>query len=227
MPARQCNLFEGEGSQDFFAAGVDEAGRGCLAGPVVAAAVILPEKFDLPGLADSKLLSPAKRNELAPRIRQCAIAFGLGVAGPRSIETNNILQATFIAMARAANALHPAPDILNIDGKFTLPAPILEKFYRSKPWPRQNALVHGDRTDPSISAASILAKTFRDALMVKFDHFWPEYGFARHKGYGVKMHLDALRKFGACPLHRRTFRGVPENHPHSESLHGKRPSFLP
>jgi ribonuclease HII len=181
-------------------AGIDEAGRGCLAGPVVAAAVILPPDFDaalLPGLTDSKALSAAKREALAPRIRQVALAWGLGLAWPREVDRINILQATLRSMERAVACLKLRPVFLLIDGDKACGAPC-----------PQRTVVGGDALVPAISAASILAKTFRDNVMVKLDHRYPGYGFAGHKGYGAATHLAALRELGASPMHRHTFRGV-------------------
>lgn len=197
-------------------AGVDEAGRGCLAGPVVAAAVILPETAQLPGLADSKALSERQRDALAPLIRSTALAWGLGMVWPRRIDAINILQATFEAMSRAIACLarHTAlPELLLIDGNKTLPPEVLRRALSRgglspSALPRQQAIVHGDATEAAISAASILAKTQRDKLMTVLDRRWPAYGFARHKGYGTADHYAALRAHGPCPQHRLTFRGV-------------------
>lgn len=197
-------------------AGVDEAGRGCLAGPVVAAAVILPESASLPGLDDSKALSERQRDALAPLIRRTALAWGLGMVWPRRIDGINILQATFEAMSRAVACLgrHRAlPELLLIDGNKTLPPEVLRhalsrQGFAPSGLPRQRAIVHGDATEAAISAASILAKTQRDKLMTALDRRWPLYGFARHKGYGTADHYAALRAHGPCPLHRLTFRGV-------------------
>ena len=181
-------------------AGIDVAGRGCLAGPVVAAAVILPPDFDpatLPGLTDSKALSAAKREALAPRIREVALAWGLGLAWPREIDRINILQATLRSMERAVACLKTRPVFLLIDGDKTCAAP----------YP-QRTIVGGDALVPAISAASILAKTFRDALLCALDRRYPGYGFPGHKGYGAATHLAALRANGASAMHRLTFRGV-------------------
>jgi ribonuclease HII len=178
-------------------AGIDEAGRGCLAGPVVAAAVILPQTYDLPGLTDSKKIPEAKRDELAAAIKQQAVTWALGLAWPEEIDEVNILQATMRSMARASERLKRVPAKLLVDGNRTFASPI-----------PQQAIVGGDLSQPCISAASILAKTFRDHLMTKLDKRYPGYGLAKHKGYGTREHLDAIRQLGPCPIHRKTFRGV-------------------
>ncbi|MBQ9451702.1 MAG: ribonuclease HII [Desulfovibrio sp.] len=192
-------------------AGIDEAGRGCLAGPVVAAAVILPARFDLPGLDDSKSLSVHLRETLAPRIKSCALAWGLGVVWPPRIDACNILQASLEAMAQAVRVLQISPALLLVDGNKTIPAAVLASTWQkghTGPPPRQRAIVHGDASEPAISAASILAKTFRDALMCHLAKRWPGYGFEKHKGYGTREHFATLQLLGPCPQHRRTFRGV-------------------
>ncbi len=186
-------------------AGVDEAGRGCLAGPVVAGAVILPESFDLPGLTDSKKLSEAARDRLAPAIKTQALAWAIGVSWPAEIDRVNILQATFAAMARAVRALKLAPAALSVDGNKCIPSHLLADLPRP---PRQTAIVGGDLTVPAISAASIVAKTFRDRLMASLAKRYPGYGFEAHKGYGVVLHRQALVRLGPCRMHRLTFRGV-------------------
>lgn len=187
------------------AAGIDEAGRGCLAGPVVAAAVVLPEVYDLPGLTDSKKLTPAKRERLEPAIKAQAVAFAVGVAWPGEIDRINILQATFVAMSKAVRVLSLRPAHLLIDGNKRIPDHL---FAALTPMPTQETVVGGDLHVPAISAASILAKTFRDRLMTIFARRHPGYGFEAHKGYGVAVHLEALRRLGPCPIHRLTFRGV-------------------
>lgn len=183
-------------------AGVDEAGRGCLAGPVVAGAVILPRSFRLPGLDDSKKLTAARRAELEPAIKAQALAWGLGVIWPPEIDRINILQATFRAMARAVAVMKLRPKSLLIDGNKTIPVHLLVC-----PLPQQ-AIVDGDSLEPAISAASVLAKTFRDRLLERLDRRYPGYTLAAHKGYGTAAHLAALRALGPCPQHRLTFRGV-------------------
>ena len=181
-----------------FVAGLDEVGRGCLAGPVVAAACILDLSKPLPtGINDSKKLTAVKRQIIAVELKQTAIAYAIGEADAAEIDDINILEATKLAMLRALAKLDPAADFLLIDALHlkgsTLP---------------QKAIIKGDTISASIAAASILAKTYRDALMTKHDAEFPEYGFAGHKGYGAATHVAALRKHGHCRLHRTSFRGV-------------------
>ena len=176
--------------------GVDEVGRGPLAGPVVAAAVILPVGMIINGVTDSKLLTPSKRIELYEIIKNNAVTIGLGAASPAMIDRIGILNATHRAFHRAIHHLSVEPDYLLVDG-FAIPHP-----------GRQTALIKGDRRSQSIAAASIIAKVTRDRLMETIDLRFPRYGFARHKGYGTALHRDALKKFGPCPLHRRTFKSV-------------------
>ena len=175
-------------------AGIDEAGRGCLAGPVVAAAVILPAELVIDGLNDSKKLTDKKRRELYDVITQNAVSYGIAMASEREIDEINILQATFLAMQRAIDKLDVRPDLALIDGNrakdFGLPV---------------RTIVKGDSLSASIAAASILAKVTRDRLMEELDEAYPQYGFAVHKGYGTKRHYEALREYGPCPIHRRTF----------------------
>ena len=183
-----------------FIAGVDEVGRGALAGPVVAAAVILPEGFDHEELADSKTLSPEKRQALYEIITREALAWAVGEASHEEIDAMGILQASLLAMARAVTRLSLTPELLLVDGRFTLPG-----------WGGpQKAVVDGDALCASIAAASIVAKVHRDRLMESLCPAYPSYGFSRHKGYGTREHLEALRIYGPCPIHRRTFRPVCE-----------------
>lgn len=174
--------------------GVDEAGRGPLAGPVCAAAVILPEHLQIPGLNDSKKLTDKKRRELFPVIQEQAVAYGIGLASEQEIDEINILQATFLAMRRALEQLTVRPEIALIDGNretdFGLPV---------------KTVVKGDSLSANIAAASILAKVTRDNLMMELAQQYPEYGFEIHKGYGTKAHYEALRTYGPCPIHRKTF----------------------
>ena len=174
--------------------GIDEAGRGPLAGPVCAAAVILPEGITIPGLNDSKKLSPAKREMLYDIICERAVAFGIAFATVDEIEKLNIKNATYLAMERALADMEPAPVLALVDGndKNTLSVPAVK-------------IVKGDCLCASIAAASILAKVTRDRYMEDMDAVYPQYGFAAHKGYGTAAHYEALRKFGPCPIHRPTY----------------------
>ena len=202
-------------------AGVDEAGRGCLAGPVVAGACILPPDHTLEGLTDSKKLTEARREALYPLIRQQAVAWGLGVAWPEEIDRVNILQATFLAMHRAICALRVPPAFLAVDGNHGIPDHLARSFrFRGLSGPQQDlppalppalpqsAIIKGDLRVPAISAASILAKTFRDRLMLRLDRRYPAYGFAGHKGYGTQEHIAAIEQHGPCRMHRLTFAKV-------------------
>lgn len=186
-------------------AGIDEAGRGCLAGPVVAAAVILDPANPVYGLADSKSLKPQRREELAAKIKIRALAWSLGLCWQKRIDKINILQATFEAMAKAVRSLKLRPARLLIDGPYPIPDNLLSG---TTAIPLQNAIIRGDQTQDCISAASILAKCYRDKLMLSLSRKWPDYGFARHKGYGTREHLKALQTYGPCPLHRMTFKKV-------------------
>jgi ribonuclease HII len=178
-------------------AGVDEVGRGPLAGPVVAAAVILPPSVALDGVDDSKALPPQRRELLAGRIREVALGVGLGVMEPRDIDRLNILRASLLAMQLAVESLDPPPDALLIDGAVGLALPV-----------PQYPIVKGDRRSLAIAAASIIAKVHRDRLMESYHQLYPQYGFHRHKGYATSEHLEALRKYGCCPIHRRSFRTI-------------------
>lgn len=174
--------------------GVDEAGRGPLAGPVCAAAVILPEHLEIPGLNDSKKLSDKRRRELFPIIQESALAYGIGFASPEEIDEINILQATFLAMRRALAQLTVKPDLALIDGNretdFGVPC---------------KTIIKGDSLSANIAAASVLAKVSRDDLMLKAAEAYPGYGFDIHKGYGTKAHYAALELLGPCAIHRKTF----------------------
>lgn len=174
--------------------GVDEAGRGPLAGPVCAAAVILPANIEIPGLNDSKKLSDKRRRELYPVIMEQAIAYGIGFADHKEIDEINILQATFLAMERAIHSLNVKPQLTLVDGNRSKDFGIPVK-----------TVVHGDSLSASIAAASVLAKVTRDDLMLKLAEEYPQYGFDVHKGYGTKAHYEALEKYGPCPVHRMTF----------------------
>lgn len=186
-----------ESDTSIILAGVDEAGRGPLAGPVVAAAVILNASYQIDGLADSKTLSPLRRETLANKIRLHAAAWALGVASVEEIDQLNILQATLLAMQRAVTGLGMTPELVLVDGNRTprLSCPV-------------RAVVRGDATIKSISAASILAKVARDAILQELDVEYPGYGFAIHKGYPTVAHRRALRELGPSPVHRRSFAPV-------------------
>lgn len=194
----QTNMWEIE--EGFFdkgiklIAGVDEAGRGPLAGPVCAAAVILPPSVDIPGLNDSKKLSDKQRRTLMPIIKEKALAYGIAFATEAEIDEINILQATFLAMKRAVSQLSVKPELLLIDGNrmcdFDIDA---------------ETVVHGDSLSASIAAASVLAKVTRDDYMLEQAEKYPQYGFEVHKGYGTKAHYSALETHGHCPIHRLTF----------------------
>lgn len=174
--------------------GVDEAGRGPLAGPVCAAAVILPSGLDIPGLDDSKKLSDARRRELYDVIVREAVSYGIALADHEKIDEINILQATFRAMEEAVSQLSPQPELALVDGNRepALPMPC-------------ETITGGDGKCAAIAAASILAKVTRDRLMEELDAQYPQYGFAVHKGYGTRRHYEALRQYGPCPIHRRSF----------------------
>ncbi len=177
-------------------AGIDEAGRGPLAGPVVAAACILPSDELFPNIDDSKKLTPQKREDLFKFLTQHPkVHFGVGVVEVSEIDTLNILQASFLAMRRALLKLNLIPDYLIIDGPYKLKQCDIP----------QEGIVDGDALSVSIAAASIIAKVARDRIMEELDAKWPEYGFRRHKGYGTQEHLIALRTFGPCPIHRTSF----------------------
>ncbi len=176
-------------------AGIDEAGRGPLAGPVVAAAVILPDGYRNGDINDSKALSPARRETLYGVIGREAVAIGIGIVGPGDIDRMNILQATLRAMREAVENLSHPCDCLLIDGRNSLPLPV-----------HQKTIIGGDGKSLSIASASIVAKVFRDRIMDEMDLRYPLYGFRKHKGYGTPEHRRALRDYGPCDIHRRSFR---------------------
>jgi ribonuclease HII len=180
-------------------AGIDEAGRGPLAGPVVAAAVILPENCMLEGLNDSKKLTASQRERLFHLIHQKALSIGIGVVAHRIIDEINILEATKKAMLKAVSRLSRMPDFLLIDGRTPLDIPI-----------KQATLVKGDSRCASIAAASIIAKVLRDRIMNGFDRIFPHYEFASHKGYATRAHINAIKNHGVCSIHRKTFKRVRE-----------------
>ncbi len=181
-------------------AGIDEAGRGPLAGPVVAAAVILAADFSIPGLTDSKKLSEKQRDRFYPQIFAQAKAVGIGVSSAAEIDQINILQATLLAMRRAVSRLDLSPDYLLIDGITPVPLEIA-----------QQTIKKGDSRSLSIAAASVVAKVVRDRIMYSFSRHLPDYGLAKHKGYGTKQHREAIAEFGPSWIHRKTFAGVKEH----------------
>ncbi len=183
-----------------YVAGIDEAGRGPLAGPVTAAAVILPVGLLIKGVDDSKKLNPDKRERLFEIIMAHALSVGVGIMSPAEIDRINILQATRRAMLAAVQQLSPQPDYLLIDGISTIDSDVPQK-----------TIIKGDSLSLSIAAASIIAKVTRDRLMIEMDSTYPGYGFAGHKGYGSAAHLDAIRRLGPSPIHRLTFGGVKEH----------------
>jgi ribonuclease HII len=175
-------------------AGMDEAGRGPLAGPVVAACVLLPHGFTLEGINDSKKISPKKRNELYDQIMSIALAVGIGMIDAKEIDRVNILNATRNAMEMAVKEMAIQADYLLIDALENLEIPIPHK-----------GIIKGDEKSHSIAAASIIAKVTRDRYMGEMDRYYPEYGFGKHKGYGTKAHIQAIQLYGPCPIHRKTF----------------------
>ncbi len=178
-------------------AGIDEAGRGPLAGPVVSAAVILPKGLILPGVKDSKKMSEKARERAFVEINKYAFAVGIGVVSRSYIDQHNILTASLESMKIAVDHLDIVPDYLLIDGIFKINSPLPQK-----------CLIKGDQLSHSISAASIIAKVYRDRIMCVYDRYYPEYGFLQNKGYGTKQHMDAIKKYGPSPFHRMTFKGV-------------------
>lgn len=179
--------------------GVDEAGRGPLAGPVVAAAVALAPNLQFEGLDDSKKLSPKTREKLFTIIKNEALGYGIGIVDVKTIEEINILQATLVAMKKAVEALPKKPDLLLIDGNNCIDLKVEQ-------WP----IIKGDSLSQSIAAASVLAKVTRDQLMMKIHEQFPQYAFDKHKGYGTSLHRSLIKEHGPCPIHRRTFKGVVE-----------------
>ena len=197
----EMNVFELACQQNGYKriAGIDEAGRGALAGPVIAAAVILPINCGIRGLRDSKLLSPKQRDYLFDEIHDVAVSVGIGAADHRVIDRLNILQATLLAMREAVEKLTPAPDYVLVDGLNLPEAGIVGE-----------AIPKGDRKSYSIAAASIIAKVTRDRLMAELDPIYPNYGFSQHKGYPTSQHRQAIAQFGTSEIHRRTFKLLPD-----------------
>ncbi len=192
--SKELQKYEQEYAAYEYVCGIDEVGRGPLAGPVVAGAVILPKDCDILYINDSKKLSEKKREELYDIIMERAVSVGIGYSTPERIDEINILQATYEAMREAIGKLAVMPDLL-LNDAVTIPQVSV----------RQVPIIKGDAKSISIGAASIVAKVTRDRLMVQYDEVYPEYGFASNKGYGAQVHVDALRKYGPCPIHRRSF----------------------
>lgn len=194
-------LFEKKAFRKGFSkiAGIDEAGRGPLAGPVISAAVIMPVSVDISGISDSKKLTPQKRNYLYDKIYDLAVSVGIGIVDPFEIDRINILQAALSSMAMAVENLAPQPDCLLIDGTFLISSAL-----------PQEAIPKGDALSVSIAAASIIAKETRDRLMQRYHQDYPQFGFSKHKGYPTKAHKKAIKQFGCCPIHRKSFKGVRE-----------------
>lgn len=180
-------------------AGIDEAGRGPLAGPVVSAAVLLPDTFSVSDVIDSKKLTPKKRVLLYQKIYEQAVSIGIGIVDPIEIDRINILQAALLSMAISVENLNPQPDCLLIDGTFRISSKL-----------PQEPIISGDARSVSIAAASIIAKVTRDRLMERYHNDYPQFGFSSHKGYPTKAHKEAIQKFGCSPIHRRTFKSVRE-----------------
>ena len=186
--------FEDKYCEYTYICGIDEAGRGPLAGPVAAGAVILPKDCEILFLNDSKKLSEKKRDLLYDEIREKAVSWSVALMDEKVIDEVNILQATYRAMRQAVSELNPQPDML-LNDAVTIPDIGI----------KQVGIVKGDAKSVSIAAASIMAKVTRDRLMLEYDRLYPEYGFAKHKGYGTKEHIEAIKKYGPCPIHRKTF----------------------
>ena len=193
---KAMSTFEEEYKDYPYICGIDEVGRGPLAGPVVAGAVILPKDDMILYLNDSKKLSEKRREALFVEIQEKAVAWSVGIVGPDVIDEINILQATYEAMRRAIAGLGVQPDLL-LNDAVTIPGIEIP----------QVPIIKGDAKSLSIAGASVLAKVTRDHMMIEYDKIFPEYGFAKHKGYGTAMHTEALRKYGPCPIHRRSFIG--------------------
>jgi ribonuclease HII len=194
-----------------FLAGIDEAGRGPLAGPVVSAAVILPQDIELPGVKDSKKISEKKREVLYGNIQEKALSVGIGWSDVAEIDEKNILKATYQSMRQAVGNLHINPEILLVDGRKA----DIKHF-------QQESIINGDQKSLSIAAASIIAKVTRDRMMRQFDIVFPEYGFAKHKGYGTKQHIEAIQKSKATPIHRKSFNPVSHHLPNMAYLQRNR-----
>jgi ribonuclease HII len=217
MRLEKMRIYERQNDNYLFICGVDEAGRGPLAGPVAAGAVILPKDCEILYLNDSKKLSESRREELYLEIQEKAVAWAVGLSGPQRIDEINILQATYEAMRSAIGQLSPAPDLL-LNDAVRIPNLAIE----------QRPIIKGDAKSLSIAAASVMAKVTRDHIMYEYDKIYPEYGFAKNKGYGTADHIEALKKFGPTPIHRRSFIGhfVGEENKTKELPQGENKSAL-
>jgi ribonuclease HII len=210
-PAISLRSFEEQGYARGFKciAGLDEVGRGPLAGPVLAAAVVFPRGYQNAEIKDSKSLTSGQREKLAEHIKRDALGWAIGCVGVEEIDRINIFEASLMAMVKAYQALLPTPDYLLIDGNQKIPPALFHSIgVAVQEAPHQGTIVRGDRLSVSISAASILAKVLRDELMTALDASYPQYGFASHKGYTCTAHLEALRRFGPSPVHRKSFAPV-------------------
>ena len=198
---RDLWLFESKAIAKGFSyiAGIDEAGRGPLAGPVVSAAVVLPTSFHDPDIIDSKKLTPKKRSYLYEKLYDHSVSIGIGIIDKIEIDRIKIINASLLSMSISVKNLRPQPDYLLIDGKFRIPSDLT-----------QETIIRGDALSISIAAASIVAKVTRDRLMERYHQDYPQFGFSKHKGYPTKAHKEAIRTFGCCPIHRRTYKGVKE-----------------
>lgn len=216
----QFRAFEEEGYAGGFKviAGIDEVGRGPLAGPVVAAAVVLPRGYSHPEIRDSKLLSAKQREKLAPLIQQSAACWGVGFVEAEEIDRLNIHQASLLAMVKALAALTSEADCALIDGNQTIPTALFRigKFFTGRSV-YQRTIIRGDRSCLSIAAASIVAKVARDQMMVELHEQYPEYGFINHMGYSCAEHFKALRRFGPSPIHRQSFKPVRQASPQQKT----------
>ncbi|MEW6609951.1 MAG: ribonuclease HII [bacterium] len=198
-PIKKLCLYEEEASSLGYEliGGIDEVGRGPLAGPVVAAVAILPKEIKIPGINDSKKLSPKQRERLFKTISDVVIDWGIGIVNEEIIDEINILRATHLAMKKAIDSLKSKPHFLLVDG---LKIPSIDI--------PQKPIIRGDQLSISIQSASILAKVIRDRMMIEYDKEFPQYGFAKHKGYGTSLHIESIKKYGICPIHRKSFEPI-------------------
>jgi ribonuclease HII len=196
--------------------GVDEAGRGPLAGPIVASVVILPKDVIIPGINDSKRLTPQQREKLSKIIADVAIDWGVGIVSHEIIDKTNILQSTYLAIQQAISKLRVSPSLLLVDGNFKIPGVNIYQY----------SIPQGDTISISIQAASIISKVVRDKIMMEYDAIYPEYGFAKHKGYGTKLHIGAIKEYGICNIHRRTYSPIKELLTKKVCINNRRKAWL-